>query len=384
MQSVARPVTHGPLYHWFGYYDMPVWDATGRYLLSLEVDFQDRPPTADDVATVGMTDLETEEYIRLTQTRAFNWQQGAMLHWLPTDPARSIILNDRIDGRLVSVVMDAMTGQRRVLGRATSDVGLGGTLALGLNFSRIATTRPGYGYLGLADPHRDEKIPADDGVYAIDISTGRDELAVSMREAWEVLGRPAEMLGSRVWFNHTLLNPSESRFVFLMRWVPQGASSWQTLMFVANADGSGLKLLVDSGRVSHLDWRNDEEVLVWARIGDEGEHFYLVNVISGAHGVVGPELLTQDGHCSYSRNGRWILTDTYPAPDTFLRTLKIYVVDEDREVVVGRYLSPPPFVGEVRCDLHPRWSRDDRQICFDSVHEGTRQVYVVDTPDLDG
>jgi hypothetical protein len=379
---IARPVTCGPLYHWFGYYDMPVWDATGRYLLSLEVDFQDRPPTADDLATIGMTDLESGAYIRLSQTRAFNWQQGAMLHWLPTDPARSIIFNDRIEGRFVSVVMDVFTGERRMLGRATSDVGLGGKLALGLNFARIATTRPGYGYAGLPDPHREENIPADDGVHAIDLSTGRDWLVASMRDAWEVLGRPEEMLGSKVWFNHTLLNPSETRSVFLMRWVPPGAHTWRTVMFVANPDGSELGLLLDSGRVSHFDWRNDEELLVWALIEPEGEHFYLVDVSTGGHRVVGPELLTRDGHCSYSHNGKWILTDTYPEPDTFLRTLKIYVVDDDREVVVGRYLSPSPFVGEVRCDLHPRWSRDDRQICFDSVHEGTRQVYVVDTPDL--
>ena len=235
MPSIARPVTHGPLYHWFGYYDMPVWDATGRYLLSLEVDFQDRPPTADDLATIGMTDLHSGEYIRLSQTRAFNWQQGAMMHWLPTDPARSIIFNDRIEGRFVSVIMDVLTGERRVLGRATSDVGLSGKLALGLNFARIAATRPGYGYAGLPDPHRAENIPADDGVYAIDLSTGRDGLVASMRDAWEALGRPEEMLGSKVWFNHTLLNPSETRLVFLMRWAPQGARTWRTLMFVADA-----------------------------------------------------------------------------------------------------------------------------------------------------
>ena len=108
----------------------------------------------------------------------------------------------------------------------------------------------------------------------------------------------------------------------------------------------------------------------------------LVNVITGSHRVVGPDLLTQDGHCSYSYNGKWILTDTYPEPESFLRTMKVYIVEEDREVIVGRYLSPPPCVGEVRCDLHPRWSRDDGQICFDSVHEGARQVYVVDTPNL--
>ena len=33
---------------------------------------------------------------------------------------------------------------------------------------------------------------------------------------------------------------------------------------------------------------------------------------------------------------------------------------------------------DVRCDLHPRWNRHDRWIAFDSVHEGSRQVYALD------
>ena len=30
----------------------------------------------------------------------------------------------------------------------------------------------------------------------------------------------------------------------------------------------------------------------------------------------------------------------------------------------------------LHCDLHPRWSRDGQQAVFDSIHEGTRQIYV--------
>lgn len=31
-----------------------------------------------------------------------------------------------------------------------------------------------------------------------------------------------------------------------------------------------------------------------------------------------------------------------------------------------------------RCDLHPRWRPDGKQIGFNSVREGSRQVYVMD------
>ena len=33
----------------------------------------------------------------------------------------------------------------------------------------------------------------------------------------------------------------------------------------------------------------------------------------------------------------------------------------------------------LHCDLHPRWRIDGKQVTFDSLHEGSRQIYVVDT-----
>ena len=41
---VAKPITQGPKHHFFGYYGVCPWDATGRYVLCLESDFHERPP----------------------------------------------------------------------------------------------------------------------------------------------------------------------------------------------------------------------------------------------------------------------------------------------------------------------------------------------------
>ena len=35
-----------------------------------------------------------------------------------------------------------------------------------------------------------------------------------------------------------------------------------------------------------------------------------------------------------------------------------------------------------RCDLDPNWSRDGRSVCIDSIHEGSRQVYILDVSEL--
>ncbi|MBD3291753.1 MAG: hypothetical protein GF393_02425, partial [Armatimonadia bacterium] len=104
--SPAYAVTKGPKYHWFGYYDKCPWSAGGRYMLSMQVDFMDRPPTAEDAIRVGMVDLEAgdRQFHVLEETRAWCWQQGTMLQWLGTDPNRLVIYNSVEDGQYVSII----------------------------------------------------------------------------------------------------------------------------------------------------------------------------------------------------------------------------------------------------------------------------------------
>ena len=78
---------------------------------------------------------------------------------------------------------------------------------------------------------------------------------------------------------------------------------------------------------------------------------------------------------------RYILTDTYPDARS-RRTLILFDTQSGQRADLGRWLSPRRYSGEIRCDLHPRWSRDGRQVCFDSLHEGDRQLYVIDIADL--
>lgn len=46
---------------------------------------------------------------------------------------------------------------------------------------------------------------------------------------------------------------------------------------------------------------------------------------------------------------------------------------------IGAFYVPEKYRGTYwRCDLHARFRPDGKQIAFNSVHEGTRQVYVRD------
>src|SRR5688572_13488408 len=81
----VRALTKGPKFHWFGYYDKHQIDPSGRYVLGMEVDFEGRSPNADDKLRLGMVDLKDgDKWIDLgIETKAWNWQQGCMLQWVP-------------------------------------------------------------------------------------------------------------------------------------------------------------------------------------------------------------------------------------------------------------------------------------------------------------
>jgi hypothetical protein len=379
---VPRPVTHGDRFHFFGYYDKSPWDASGRFLLAQETDFMDRRPGPDDVADIGIVDIDSgNQWRKLDETRAWNWQQGCMLQWVPGHQDE-IVFNVRREDRFQARVLNVRTNQMRLLSQPVYGVSPTGREAISLNFSRLFDVRPGYGYAGAADPWSDDICPEDDGLYHVNMQTGESRLIFSLADAMR-LGKPQPgMETGKHRFNHVQWNTDGSRFAVLHRWsvVPSPANwaPWGTRLLTMNADGTDPYVLSDHTMISHYDWRDPRTVLAWARRHTIGDRYYLFTDKTPEVETVGDSILTVDGHCSYSPNRRWILTDTYPDKEGF-RTLLLFDPTNERRIDIGRFHGPTPPDGEIRCDLHPRWSRDGKQVCIDSIHEnGHRQVYVLD------
>ena len=146
-------------------------------------------------------------------------------------------------------------------------------------------------------------------------------------------------------------------------------------------DGSGLHIVADHEMVSHFIWRNPRQILAWSREPETGTHFHLYTDQVGEVEVIGDGILTTDGHCTYSPDGTWILTDTYPKKR--MQSLMLFRPADAKLVMLGKFYLSPKQKGEIRCDLHARWSRDGRHVCIDSMHLGDqRQMYLLDVADV--
>jgi hypothetical protein len=367
-----RAITRGPKFHWFGYYDKLEFDPTGRYVLSNQVDFEHRSPKPDDVIKVGMVDTQDgDRWIELGESRAWNWQQGCMLQWLPGS-RDEVIWNDRQDGQFVSHILNVKTGKKRTLPAPVYSVSPDAKWAVYPDFRRLNDMRPGYGYAGLPDPNAAQLTPEDAGIWRLDLKTGKSRLLISLADAARIPYPGGFSNGAKHWFNHLLISPDGSRFIFLHRWRgDKEGRSFATRMFTANRDGKELHILDPHGRTSHFIWRDPKHVLAWAWHPSHQDKFYLYK-------VVGPDVMTVNGHCTYLPGNRWILNDTYPDRERKQHPY-LYEVATGKRVPLGHFYSAPEYTGEWRCDTHPRYSPDGTKVVIDSPHGGNgRQLYLID------
>jgi hypothetical protein len=253
------------------------------------------------------------------------------------------------------------------------------------DFRRLHDTRPGYGYAGIADPNKAVLAPADSGIWKMNLATGKRELLFSVADAARIKDGHNDLGGAKQWFNHLLFAPDGSRFCFLHRWTrgPEGAG-FLTRLITADPSGKDLYVLDRYGQTSHFIWRDPAHILAWARHPSHGDKFYLYEDRTENTEVVGPDQMVVNGHCTYLPGNRWILNDTYPDRDRNQNPY-LYEVRTGKVVPLGHFHSPREYDGELRCDLHPRYSPDGRKVVIDSPHGGNgRQMYLIDIGQLAG
>lgn len=85
--------------------------TAGDSQLCHRVDFLDRLPGVDDIATLGMIRVSDGEFITFAETKAWNFQQGSMLQWLPGDADKQVIYNMRSDDNFIGVIKYIDTGK---------------------------------------------------------------------------------------------------------------------------------------------------------------------------------------------------------------------------------------------------------------------------------
>lgn len=383
---MERRISPAEKHCFFGYYDLQPFDSKGKYHLAHRVDFMDRLHQEGDEAEIGIIELNTLKYTPITTTKAWNFQQGAMLQWNPAKPDSEIIYNALVDGQYVAVIEDINTGKKRYTDRSIANVSRDGKYGLSINMSRLYDFRPGYGYADIPDPFYNENHSKNDGIYLVDMQTGKSKMIISMQDIWDFSGSFYEGMDKKMVINHITFNPSGNRFLFLPRdFHTPTKQIHHTAIITANLDGSDMYLLSDYGWYnSHYHWKDDDTVMFYAKIDGRDRGGIVTNFelrdLSQDCRAVDKVLFERDNHMSYSKDGKRLLWDTYP-DNGFMQSMQsISITDlETMETKrLGNFVAMAAACTDVRCDLHPRWNYDCTSISFDSTHEGYRGIYMIE------
>ncbi len=383
-------ITSGPKHHFFGYIGhvqtIP-WNRSGRYILTLQTDFQERMPAPDQAAEILLLDTRNNYAPRVVErTRAWNFQQGTMLYWNPAAPETQFFFNDRDPKtqEVFCVLFDISKGKNgaRIAEFRYADTPFGnsgvaqrGGWFLGINYARLARLRPVTGYPGARDWTTGVKHPTDDGIFKVNPATKEKRLLVSFKQLADALrDKHPEVDSKELFINHTLWSRDDSRIFFFVRGDFETRDLRLDVPFTMKADGTGLRPLI-THIGGHPDWESGQRL-----IGIRGKDQILFDVERQEFvGTLGtPEMFPNPGgDIALSPDGKWFVNGHGDKGKNYYNILRradgAWTRTEGLDQ--GGYIT-----GELRIDPSPCWNRDSTQLLVGAIAKDdkkTRQLYVI-------
>lgn len=363
------------------YYDMCPWSPSGRYLCCLRLPYEDRVPQPGDTADLCVIDLEDRTCRVVYQTTGWGFQTAAHQAWGTTD--NCLYCNDMRGDRPIGVRIDLRTGETFEMEGPVWAIAPDGSYAISPCLVRANLTQPSYGVSVPPEKQLTNTVQAsaDDGLFRVDLRTGRQTLLVPLARVWEALPNREDLAGAKLYAFHAKINPQGTRIMLVVR-ARFDSGSYLPSLVTFNSDGSDIRTVVP-----HRLWKRGGHHPIWHPGGREvlmnltpdetGMHFCCIDGLSG-HVRILVDKPEGSGHPSVSPDERYLLTDV--TQDAAQRTSTIRLVDlHDRACRdLCRVVGPAAKLAPLRCDAHPVWDRRGRRILFTAAPQGRRQLFILD------
>ncbi|MEX0660710.1 MAG: hypothetical protein WED59_03040 [Candidatus Woykebacteria bacterium] len=372
-------LSDGELPTFFGYHDKTPFNSSNDKLLAVSVDCDDRDPTAEgDMMNIGYFEIGNNEvkkkFHKIGTTITWCWQQGCMLQWNPIQAEREIFYNAMVADRYGLIQKDILTGEIvKSYAEPMYAISPLGNEYLTLNFDRLGRLRPGYGYTHFQDVTLGQKAPPSDGLFIYDMRKDKKELVISL----SALAEDVESIaGDEHYINHATYSPDGKKIAFFHLWSQPNDKGRQLRFLLYDKITKKLQVVEDYRIVSHYCWKNSKEIIATTRESSGKWHYTLYNFSDGSKKDLNIPL-DRDGHPMLSPVDQDILiTDTYPDKRNDQHLCKVNI-NTGEVIELDTFYSPFKYMGQVRCDLHPRWDRNGTLVSVDSTENDIRKLGIV-------
>lgn len=407
---------------WFGYYNYDTLNYNQSRLLCNRASFDGVAPTRDKSIDLGFYDIETKQWYRIAETDSWNWQQGAMMQWLPgSGNEDKIIFNCTSNNHNTAVVYDIATGEKKNIDWAIYGITPDGKKSIALEMERSHWCRA-YHYMSVSNPEQEGRVVETDGIFEIDLEKNLRKRIISIQDIINLDKRPT-FDSNKHWLEHIMISPSGKRFCFLHRFSPMdNVFKYETRLMIADIDGKDLQVIPGWEKYSwsHFGWKGDDEFVIYTQtpyryslngsIGQlirkypwnlqaitrslfygvtsrlpfqlsklvHGKRHYYQHYVMGEDGhfrlgdCIEQSYFNIDGHPSFTSDGRYMITDSYPDGNQYQR-LMVYDTVTKKGVIVAK-LFANYYHNPASCDLHPKLSRNDKYIVVDTAYDSKHHM----------
>ena len=443
VESTVIRLTDGPKHHLFGFHDLLISNKAKTKYLCIEVETMNRPPLPGELFGAGY--VENGQFVKVGETTALNYPQGARQQWVGETNLFTVnnCIGDKWASDLYDTDTNTLVEHLpATVHMLTKD----GRFALGLDYARLHRLGGyGYTGLedkSKDDPFPSDSGITIMDMQTKDVKLLVSVNQVAECGVSNLSGQTHHYLthlclnpsNTRVAFLHRYFMPDGGLMTRLMtigldgsdlRCIGQG--------FLSHYDWKDDSHIYIFGRVgSSVDAMRNNPIMSnpLVKYTLRFAKKMVKMVIGKGKGIVGgmsflmiedtPEatptafakdIIPTDGHpMTHPFNNDWCICDNYPDAEGY-RNLFLYHFSEGTRIDLGRFrrlferpdmaLKTEFFKGidakilksiseeelaftrsGLHCDLHPRWSSDGKWAVFDSIHEGTRQVYKVDVSNI--
>ena len=402
---------------WFGYYNYDTLNHDVSKMIAGRIVSDGVAPSKDEKVSLGYYDLKSGRWNRIGETDSWNWQQGAMCQWLQSGNQQDSIIFNCSDGeKLFAKIYNINTGEQRTIDWPIYGITSDGKKSISLDLERSYWCRA-YHYQSVINKEKDGLIWQKDGIYEIDILRNTKRTLIDIDTIIHVDYKDS-FKNCKHWLEHVMVNPSGTRFCFLHRFSsPDNVLRYSTRLFVANADGSHLSLIPgwEDNIYTHFGWQSDDEFAIYTytpykihegpgfreliknkRILSKDMFFRIILSFSAVFpywirtrmvgrrsyyqfyqldsknnptpsGKAEGRLYRVDGHPSFTADGRYMITDSYPWKDGYQR-LMVYDTQTRKSLVLAR-LNAYYRGNPASCDLHPKLCKDNRFLVVDTAFD---------------
>lgn len=409
--------------NWFGYYNYDPLNYDQTKMLCNRTENDGREVKKGMTIEVGYYDILTGEWHHIGESDSYNWQQGAMLQWMPGEGNENkVIYNCSRNNHLISRIHDIKTGEDRELDWSIYGLTPDGKKSIALNMERSYWCRA-YHYVSVANEKYNVRVPEDDGIFEIDILNNKRKRIVDISDVIAIDKEPY-FDKAKHWLEHIMISPSGKRFCFLHRFTVGDLNDYETRLFVANIDGTNLQIVADWRRyfLSHFGWDGDDGFAIYSyesplhtkvlsslsysgskkasfislvkslyhklpkplkrfisSIRTHGDsiqttyyqYFALIDGKFELKKIIKNSEFDVDGHPSFTKDGQYMITDSYPDKSNYRRLL-VY----DKNTGNATYLGRLNYSGAGNCDsdLHPKLSRNNNYLMVDTSYDGKHHM----------